>query len=289
MSSTRRDSSSGRSKISEGNTYAQLRSDLDSPNPPLLIDVRRRPDFLAAVEKAQGALRRDPEAVATWAEALPHSARVVVYCAHGGEASKGIASALARRGFDARHLEGGLEGGWRAGGGALEVKPPGVSSRWVTRERPKIDRIACPWLIARFIEQEAEFLYAPPSDVLAVAREKNAIPYDVPDVPFSHEGDRCTFDALLDRHRLRDPALLELATIVRGADTGELALAPQAPGLLAVSLGLSRIFRDDHEMLRHGMVLYDALYAWCRNGKAETHTWNPDALRMSAAARGDKQ
>jgi rhodanese-related sulfurtransferase len=278
MSSSQRGSSSG------AITYAQLRPDLDSKNPPLLIDVRRRPAFLAAAEKAQGALRRDPEAVATWAEALPHSARVVVYCAHGGEASQSVASELTRRGFDARFLEGGFEGSWRVDGGALEAKPPGVSARWVTRERPKIDRIACPWLIARFIDPEAEFFYAAPRDVQTVAREKNAIPYDVPDVAFSHQGERCTFDALLDRHRLRDPALLELATIVRGADTGALDLAPQAPGLLAASLGLSRIFRDDLEMLRHGMVLYDALYAWCRDGKSETHTWNPDALRLTSSS-----
>ena len=147
----------------------------------------------------------------------------------------------------------------------------------VTRERPKIDRIACPWLIARFIDPEAEFLFVPPRDVLAAARAQGAIPYDVPDVPFSHDGERCSFDAFLDRYRLRDPALIELATIVRGADTGELDLAPQAAGLLAVSLGLSRLFRDDHEMLRHGMVVYDALYAWCKEGKDEVHTWNPEA------------
>ena len=155
--------------------------------------------------------------------------------------------------------------------------------KWVTRERPKIDRIACPWLIARFIDPEAEFLYVPAGEVLAVARSQGAIPYDVPDVDFSHEGERCSFDAFLERYRLRDPALLELATIVRGADTGELDLAPQAPGLLAISLGLSRLFADDHAMLAQGMLVYDALYAWCKDGKAETHTWNPDAYRAALA------
>ena len=154
--------------------------------------------------------------------------------------------------------------------------------KWVTRERPKIDRIACPWLIARFIDKDAEFLYVPPREVLAVASTRNAVPYDVPDVRFSHVGERCSFDAFLAHYRLHDPALEELATIVRGADTGELDLAPQAPGLLAVSLGLSRLFRDDHEMLRHGMVVYDALYAWCKEGTDEVHTWNPAAYRVGA-------
>jgi len=249
----------------------------------MAIDVRRRAAYLAATDVIQGALRRDPETVAAWAGQLPRSARVIVYCAHGRDVSQRVASELAQRGFEAHYLEGGIDAGWRAHGGALDTKPAGVSSRWVTRERPKIDRIACPWLIARFIDPQAEFLYVSPKDVLAVARAQGAIPYDVPDVPFSHEDGRCSFDAFLDRYRLRDPALLELATIVRGADTGELGLAPQAPGLLAVSLGLSRLFRDDHEVLRHGMVVCDALYAWSKEGKDEVHTWNPDAYRVAAA------
>jgi hypothetical protein len=222
--------------------------------------------------------------VGSWAVQLPRAARVVVYCAHGREVSQNVAAELARRGFEAHFLEGGIEAGWRARGGELDAKPAGASSRWVTRERPKIDRIACPWLIARFVDPEAEFLYVPTRDVLAVADARGATPYDVPDVRFSHEGERCSFDAFLEHYHLRDPALQELATIVRGADTGELDLAPQAPGLLAVSLGLSRLFRDDHEMLRHGMVVYDALYAWCKEGKTETHTWNPDAYRVEAGA-----
>jgi rhodanese-related sulfurtransferase len=257
---------------------------LRAPEPPLLVDVRRRAAYLAATEVLPGALRREPEAVATWAGQLPRAARVVVYCAHGREVSQDVAGELGRRGFEACFLEGGIEAGWRAAGGALDAKPAGVSSRWVTRERPKLDRIACPWLIARFVDPEAEFLYAPARDVLPVAQARGATPYDVPDVRFSHEGERCSFDAFLEHYHLRDPALLELAAIVRGADTGELDLAPQAPGLLAVSLGLSRLFRDDHEMLRHGMVVYDALYAWCKEGKAETHTWNPDAYRVAAGA-----
>jgi hypothetical protein len=146
--------------------------------------------------------------------------------------------------------------------------------QWVTRERPKIDRIACPWLITRFIDKQAEFLFVPAGDVMRVAQETGATPYDVPGVEFTHVGEACSFDAFLKRYQLDDPALKSLAVIVRGADTSRLDLAPQAAGLLAVSLGLSRIFSDDHEMLKHGLVVYDALYAWCRELQKETHGWN---------------
>ena len=149
--------------------------------------------------------------------------------------------------------------------------------KWVTRERPKIDRIACPWLITRFIDKEPEFLYVPGGKVLDIARETGAIPYDIPDVEFSHVGDKCSFDAFLKRYELRDPALDRLAAIVRGADTSRLDLTPQSAGLFAISLGLSAVFADDHEMLRHGMVMYDALYAWCKSRQGETHNWPPRA------------
>ncbi len=147
--------------------------------------------------------------------------------------------------------------------------------KWVTRERPKIDRIACPWLVARFIDREAEFLYVPAAQVLPVAQASGAVPYDIPGVEMSHAGELCSFDAFLAKYRLDDPALQQLAAIVRGADTSRLELTPQSAGLYAVSLGLSRMFADDHEMLRHGMVLYDALYAWCRSCRQETHAWPP--------------
>lgn len=147
--------------------------------------------------------------------------------------------------------------------------------RWITRERPKVDRVACPWLIARFIDDAPEFLFVPPADVRRVAEETGAVPYDVAGVELTHDGERCSFDAFIARYGLDDPALAELATIVRAADTARPELAPQAAGLLAISLGLSHNFRDDHEQLRHGFVLYDALYAWCREVRGETHTWNP--------------
>ena len=148
--------------------------------------------------------------------------------------------------------------------------------KWITRERPKIDRIACPWLISRFIDPDAEFLFVPASDVLRVAGETGATPYDIPGVEMTHVDERCSFDAFVARHDLKEPALHQLATIVRGADTSRLDLAPQSAGLYAVSLGLSHVFKDDHEMLRHGMVMYDALYAWCKACQAETHNWPPN-------------
>ena len=258
---------------------SHLKSSMAGSKPPLLVDVRRTPAFRSALDMAAGALRRDPATVSSWAEELPRAGSVVVYCVHGHEVSQNAAKALRDLGIGARFLEGGLDEGWKAGGGELMGKPMNGSTRWVTRERPKIDRIACPWLIARFVDPDAEFLYVPAKQVLEAAKERDAVPYDVPDVRFSHEGERCSFDAFLKHYRLADPALDQLALIVRGADTARLDLAPQASGLAAISLGLSRNFADDQEMLKHGMVMYDALYAWCRSGQEEVHTWNPAAYR----------
>ena len=257
---------------------ASLSQALASGQPPLVIDVRKQPAFLGATDQIRGALRRDPLRIADWAKALPASSVVIVYCVHGHEVSQGAARALAEKGISAFFLGGGIEG-WKAAGGALAGKPAGASTRWITRERPKIDRIACPWLVARFVDPDAEFLYVPTPEVRRVAEEKKAVPYDIPDVEFSHVGDLCSFDAFLSYFHLKDPALDELAVIVRGADTNRPELASQAAGLLAVSLGLSLNFPDDHEMLNHGMVVYDALYSWCRRGKDEVHTWNPDLYR----------
>ena len=261
-------------------TVTALKSALADSHPPLIVDVRKPAAFRAAPEMIAGALRRDPAAVAAWAKALPRAANMVVYCVHGHEVSQGVAKALRETGITAHYLEGGIEEGWKAAGGDCVSKPAEASTRWVTRERPKIDRIACPWLIARFVDPEAEYLYVPSTEVLRAAKERVAIPYDIPDVHFSHDGELCSFDAFLKTYRLTaDPALAQLADIVRGADTARLELAPQAAGLLAVSRGLSRIFTDDHEMLKYGMVLYDAIYAWCREGRDEGHSWNPAAYR----------
>ena len=260
-------------------SVSELRSALAAREPPLVIDVRKPSAFRSATDMIAGALRRDPDTALIWAKTLPAASTAVVYCAHGQELSRSVAKTLNEHGIGSRYLEGGIDDGWKAGNGPLDRKPAGAGTRWVTRERPKIDRIACPWLIARFVDRDAEFVYVPAKQVLDAARQRDAVPYDVPDVRFSHEGELCSFDAFLKHYRLGDPALRRLALIVRGADTARLDLAPQAAGLAAVSLGLSRNFADDHEMLKHGMVLYDALYAWCREGQDEVHTWNPQAYR----------
>jgi rhodanese-related sulfurtransferase len=255
-----------------------LRDSSRSDNPPLIIDVRRNERWREAPEQIRGALRRDPARVDDWARTLPAAGSVVVYCVHGHEVSQGAARALGAQGIAAAFLEGGIEA-WKRDGQPTAAKPVGASTRWVTRERPKIDRIACPWLVRRFVDPDAEFFYVPSGEVLRTAGERCAMPYDVPDVEFSHEGEQCSFDAFLRIFNLKDPALQELAVIVRGADTGRPELAPQSAGLLAISLGLSRGFADDHEMLKYGMVIYDALYRWCKEGKSEAHTWNPQAYR----------
>jgi len=243
---------------------------------PLVVDVRKSAAFEADPRMVPGAIRRLHDVTDRWAAALANDRPVVVYCVHGHEVSQGVAERLRGLGFDARILTGGVEA-WKAhaaptlhAGGVPGV--PGIEpSRWVTRERPKIDRIACPWLVRRFIDPLAEFHYVSPDRVLASAAEASAIPYDVPGVQLSHRGERCTFDAMLADFALAEPALDALATIVRGADTARLDLAPQSPGLLAFSLGLSVLYSDDHEMLEQGMTMYDALYAWLRSARNEGH------------------
>ena len=155
--------------------------------------------------------------------------------------------------------------------------------KWITRERPKIDRVACPWLIARFIDKVPEFIFVPATEVIPKATALGATPFDVENVELSQVGPLCSFDAFLKKYRLDDPALAELAVIVRGADTDSHALHPVCAGLFAISLGLSRNFTTDHEQLRHGLVMYDALYAWCRDARRERHTWNPQSKPTRAA------
>ena len=147
--------------------------------------------------------------------------------------------------------------------------------KWITRERPKIDRIACPWLIKNFVDKEAEFIYVPKEKVFDEAKELNAIPYDIPGAEYTHEGDRCTFDYIVKKHHVTDPAVLQIAEIVRGADTDRFNLAPQAAGLWAISAGLSFNHKNDYEMLSLGMKMYDALYSWAKYVQDERHTWNP--------------
>lgn len=243
--------------------------------PPTLVDVRRPPAFEQDSQVIAGAIRRLPDAVSDWAGAIEPWRPVVVYCVRGHEVSQGAAAALRERGVDARYLAGGLDG-WRAEGYATQAFA--APTRWVTRARPKIDRIACPWLIRRFIDPSAEFFYVPNAEVRAFALEKGATAYDVPDVTYTHVGPECSFDAFVRRHELDHPALATLARIVRAADTATLQQSPEAPGLLAASLGLSAMFADDHAMLKWGMLVYDSLYAWCREAQTETHGWYPERL-----------
>lgn len=260
----------------------QLRQICGSAGAPFLIDVRRLQSFEADVAMIAGATWRDPFLIGDWLKFLPYHRDIVVYCVHGHEISKNACAAMRAAGLNARYLEGGMEA-WRTDGGptlrksaALPIPSPvNRPSKWITRERPKIDRIACPWLIRRFIDPCAEFLYAPSAEVLATAKAKQAIPYDVPDVQFSHRGTLCSFDAFIADFALDDPALAALALIVRGADTGKPELTPQSSGLLAISLGLSVNYSDDHAMLEHGMVIYDALYAWGRSARAQNHEAGP--------------
>lgn len=235
---------------------------------PLVVDVRRQPAFAADDGQIAGAIRRDPEAIAAWRGSLPPDRPIVVYCSKGQEVSQGIASALHEAGRDVRYLAGGIAA-WREAQLPTIRKRHGASGTWVTRERPTIDRIACPWLVSRFIDPEAVFLYVPADSVRETAERTGATPYDVSGAEFGHHGEHCSFDAFIRIHAIADTALDRLALIVRGADTGRPDLTPQSAGLLALSQGLKINFTDDHAMLAQGMVVYDALYAWCRAQGAE--------------------
>ncbi len=267
-------------------SIAQLFKTLGSAAAPLLLDVRSPLAFQADSRMLAGATWRDPATVTDWRKYLPVHCDIVVYCVRGHEISKNTCSALREIGLRVYSLEGGAEA-WKSAGlptfgkhAQLRI-PAGVNAptKWVTRERPKIDRIACPWLIRRFIDPTAEFIYVPAKDVLSVSETQNAIAYDVPNVQFTHRGDECSFDALMADFKLNDPVLTDLAVIVRGADTGQPNLTPQSAGLLAISLGLSELYRNDHDMLAHGMVMYDALYAWLKSAQAEIH--NADLFKKS--------
>jgi rhodanese-related sulfurtransferase len=264
-------------------TVSQLIEQLRYPVPPVVLDVRRAHVWAAAPTLIAGAAWRDPSCVGAWSGELDRARAVIVYCAHGQAVSQGVADTLVSAGLSARYLEGGIAA-WIASDSPVNHKTiRGVT--WITRERPKIDRIACPWLITRFIDTAPQFVFAPAEQVLGEAERLGAIPYDIPGADLSHRGELCSFDAFLADYGRTEPALHHLAVIVRGADTSRLDLAPQAAGLLAVSLGLSANYPDDHEMLRHGLVLYDALYTWCRSLTHETHGW-PPAVAASAVRAG---
>lgn len=254
----------------------QLYARLGSALAPVVIDVRRPDAFAADDRLIISAFHRPHDQVAQWAQMLRPGHPVVVYCAHGREVSQGVASTLRRAGIEATYLEGGISA-WKESGLPTRRKAAGIADdKWITRERPVIDRIACPWLISRFINPLAEFIFVPANEVLAVAKQAGATPYDVPGVEFTHVGEGCSFDTFVAKYGLeRDPAIVTIAAIVRGADTDRHDLTPQSAGLLAISMGLRDLSPDDHEVLRHGFVIYDALYAWAKSRQSETHSWPP--------------
>jgi rhodanese-related sulfurtransferase len=244
---------------------------------PALIDVRTDEDFAGDRRLIPGSIRRDHETVAEWGGEFADRAAIVT-CFRGEKLAQGTAAWLRQLGVHAETLEGGFEG-WKAAKLPL-VDATKLSKRdakgrtiWVTRSRPKVDRIACPWLIRRFVDPDAVFLFVAPSEVVAVGERFGAAPFDIENVFWSHRGELCTFDVMVEEFGLTAPPMLRLATLVRGADTARPDLAPEAPGLLAASLGLSRLYDDDLEQLEAGMALYDAFYRWCRDATTETHNW----------------
>lgn len=263
-------------------SYTSISSDklsrlIGTARAPTLIDVRIDEDFTADPRLIPGAMRHSHRDVQDWAPRLTGQS-VVVVCQKGLKLSEGTAAWLRQSGVAAESLEGGHLAWTEGQKPAVPAdKIPKRDGRgrtvWVTRERPKIDRIACPWLIRRFIDPAAVFLFVKSSEVEAVADRFEATAFDIENVFWSHRGELCTFDVMVREFGLSAPPLERLATMVRAADTARLDLSPEAPGLLAASLGLSRMFDDDLEQLNAGMLLYDALYRWCRDATGETHNW----------------
>ena len=260
-------------------TPKELYHALGSPDAPLVLDVCKCEDYDVTPRLIPGARWRDHQRSAEWAGEIPRGQRVVTVCVRGKKVSQAAAAELRLKGIDAAALEGGNEA-WIAAGLPTIAKRLGIgnregrASRWVTRVRPKIDRIACPWLIARFIDPAARFFYVEPAEVVNAGHELDAIPYDVDGVELTHRGERDSFDAILDDFGLKDKSLDRVAAIVRGADTARLDLAPEAAGLLAISLGISHLSgADDHVALERGFGVYDALYAWAKFSTGETHNW----------------
>jgi rhodanese-related sulfurtransferase len=251
---------------------------IGTPKCPVLVDVQTDEDFAADPRLVPGSIRRPWSRVSEWARECAGRS-VIVICQKGLKLSQGVAAWLRHEGIPADSLEGGALA-WAQSGLPMvpEARLPSrdIQGRtvWVTRARPKIDRIACPWLIRRFVDPHAVFLFVASSEVAAVAQRFAAAPFDIEgDVFWSHRDEKCTFDVMVEEFGLATEPLLRLATIVRGADTARLDLATEAPGLLAASLGLSRMYADDLEQLDAGMTLYDAYYRWCRDASDETHNW----------------
>ncbi len=244
------------------------------PTAPIIIDVRIDEDFNADPRLLPASLRRDYRATNVWQSELGKRP-IVVVCHHGAKLSHGTAALLRGFGHDAISLEGGFEA-WKDDG---QILLPALhlakSALWVTRHRPKIDRIACPWLIRRFVNDKAKFMFVQPDQVEAIGDRFGATPFDMPTGFWTHRGEDCTFDAMIEEFNLNMPALIKMAEIIRAADTDKLETSKEAAGLLAISLGLSRQYADDLEQLEAGMAVYDALFRWARDATDETHNWVP--------------
>jgi len=270
-------------------SVADLSAQIGSGAAPAIVDVRTEEDFVLDARLLPASRRRAWRDVSAWAHHYSADRPVVVVCQKGLKLSHGVAAWLRQMRVSAQVLAGGFEA-WRSADGMTVstahdlARDPAGRSIWVTRSRPKVDRIACPWLIRRFVDEQAVFLFVAASEVAAVAERFGATPFDIDGVFWSHRGELCSFDTMIEELGLNSPALDRLAAIVRGADTARPDLAPQAAGLLAVSLGLSRLHGDDLRQLDAAMGLYDALYIWCRDAVDESHNWPSTAV--SAARVG---
>jgi rhodanese-related sulfurtransferase len=256
---------------------------IGTPKCPMLVDVRTDEDYVLSPNLLPGSIRRPYADVGEWSAELGGQHAIVI-CHKGQKLSHGVAALLRVAGISADTLEGGFVA-WEKAAlplvPASKLPPRDAQGRtlWVTRERPKIDRIACPWLIRRFVDPCAIFMFVAPAEVAAVGDKFAAAPFDIEGVFWSHRGELCTFDVMIEELGLATPPLKRLATIVRAADTARLDLAPEAPGLLAASLGLSRMYADDLEQLEAGLNLYDAFYRWCRDATDETHNWPTNKVK----------
>jgi rhodanese-related sulfurtransferase len=259
-------------------TAADLSAALASAAPPVVIDVTRRPIAEERGVIIPTARLRDLDAAIAEAHAVAPRP-LVVTCAHGHNRSQGVVARLRERGIAAQALEHGFDGWTAAGLPTVKREALGITlgdkpTTWVTRRRPKIDRVACPWFIRRFLDDQARILYVDPDQVLNVAADLGGIAFDLPGAPIEHDGPLCSFDTLIRAFGVQDPAIADLAIVVRGADTSRPDLASQCAGLLAVALGISaRHGDDDHAVLREGLVVYDGLYAWLRHAREERHNW----------------
>ena len=255
----------------------QLLRLIGTPDCPMIVDISIDPDFADDPYFIPGSFRH-PHTDLPGLIARLDGRHSVVTCQKGIKLSQGLVAWLRNEGLEAEYLSGGMYA-WRDANGTMRIpasaipEPVGGNTLWVTRHRPKIDRIACPWLIRRFVDPDARFLFVSPSEVGGVAARYGATPFDIDGVFWSHRGDKCSFDTMLEEFQLQSEPLMRLAEVIRGADTNRHDLHPAAAGLLAISVGLSRQYRDDIAQLNAGMALYDALYRWARDGHEEGHDW----------------